>query len=82
MRSWRPHKAAMSAAGTMEENMRVISQYELARLSKKELSALLRQIVCELPHLPEYSNELRNAHTNLQNIRRALARPDYSRILS
>jgi hypothetical protein len=31
----------------------------------------------ELPNLPEGSAELRSAHTNLLNIRRALARPDF-----
>jgi hypothetical protein len=33
------------------------------------------QISAELPHLAEGSSELRNAHIYLQNIRRALARP-------
>jgi hypothetical protein len=35
--------------------------------------ALLRRIAGELPGLPEGSIEPRNAHTNLQNIRMALA---------
>jgi hypothetical protein len=60
----------------MEEKMRVISQSELLSLTRAELLALLRKIVCELPYLPEESVELRNAHANLLNIRRALARPD------
>ena len=56
--------------------MRILSQYELARCTKSELSLLLNQIAGELPHLSEGSLSLRNAHLNLQNIRRALARPD------
>jgi hypothetical protein len=59
----------------MEETMRVLSQGELSRCTKTELTALLRQIAAELPHLAEGSSELRNAHLNLQNIRSALARP-------
>ena len=55
--------------------MRVLSQTELSRLSRAELMALLRRISAELAYLPEGSIELRNAHANLQNIRRALARP-------
>ena len=55
--------------------MRVISQSDLLCLTRAELLALLRKIVCELPYLPEESVELRNAHANLPNIRRALAGP-------
>ena len=69
-------KAAAVAAGTKEEN-EVISQSELLRLTRPELLTLLRKIACELPYLPEGSVELRNAHANLLNIRRALARPDF-----
>jgi hypothetical protein len=54
--------------------MRVISQSELLRLSRAELSVLLHRIVCELPYLPENSPELRVAHFNLQCIRAALTR--------
>ena len=57
--------------------MRVLSQTELSRLSRAELSILLRRIAGELPNLAEGSRELRNAHVNLQNIRRALARPEF-----
>ena len=39
--------------------MRVISQAELSRLSKAELSALLRQIASELTSLEEGSPEMR-----------------------
>ena len=55
--------------------MRVLSQTELNRLSRTELMVLLRKIAGELPNYPANSIELRNAHTNLFNIRRALARP-------
>jgi hypothetical protein len=72
-----PKKAAAVAAETMEEKMRVISQSELLRLSRAELSVLLHQIVCELPHLRAGSADLRNAHANLQNIRKALAWPEF-----
>lgn len=57
--------------------MRVISQSELLRMRRAELSVLLQRIVCELPELPEGSHELRIAHMNLQNIRSALARPEF-----
>jgi len=57
--------------------MRVLSQAELARFTKGELNTLLRVIASELPHLAENSQELRVAHFNLQNIRMALARPDF-----
>jgi hypothetical protein len=57
-------KAATVAAGKQkEEIMRVISQAEQSRLSKAELSALLRQIATELTCLEEGSPELRNAHS-------------------
>ena len=46
-------EAAMVAVRTMEEKMRVISQSELLRLSRLELTAL--------PALPEGSHELRIA---------------------
>ena len=55
--------------------MRVLSQTELNRLSRTELMVLLRKIAGELPNYPADLIELRNAHTNLFNIRRALARP-------
>jgi hypothetical protein len=70
-------KAAAVAAGTMEEKMRVLSHFELQRLSRNELMVILRKIASELTALPEGSAELRNAHTNLTNIRAALARPDF-----
>ena len=57
--------------------MRVLTQGELQRATRTELLVLLRQIAVQLPQLPEGSNELRAAHVNLQNIRRALAGPDF-----
>lgn len=57
--------------------MRLLTQGELMRATRTELSALLRRIASELPNLLEGSPELRTAHANLQNIRRALARPDF-----
>lgn len=53
--------------------MRILSQSELKNCTKGELSALLNSIAQELPTLPSNSTELRTAHTNLQNIRRALS---------
>ena len=55
--------------------MGVISQTELMRLTRTELMVLLRKIAGKLAGLPAGSAELRIAHANLQNIRRALARP-------
>lgn len=55
--------------------MRVLSQSELARCTRSDLSTLLHRIASELPTLPEGSQEHRIAHANLQNIRRALAQP-------
>ena len=68
-------KAAMGAVKPMEETMRVLTQTALSRMSRPELMAVLRRICAELPDLAEGSSELREAHFNLTNIRRALARP-------
>lgn len=57
--------------------MRVLSQSELSRLSKAELAILLHSIAGSLGNLTEGSHELRVTHHNLQNIRRALARPEF-----
>jgi hypothetical protein len=71
-------KAAMVAARQQRrKTMRVLTQGELMRATRTELSVLLRRIAGELPNLPEGSMELRAAHANLQNIRGALARPDF-----
>jgi len=68
-------KAAMGAVKTMEEIMRVLTQTELSRMTRTELMALLRHISTSLPGLRDGSAELRDAHANLMNIRRALIRP-------
>ena len=68
-------KAAMGAVKPMEETMRVVTQTELSRMTRTELMALLQRICAELPDLAEGSPELRAAHFNLTNIRRALVRP-------
>ena len=57
--------------------MRVLTQGELSRCTRLELYALLRRISAELPDLPEGSQELRDAHANLRNIRAVLARPEF-----
>jgi hypothetical protein len=68
-------KAAMGAVKPMEETMRVLTQTELSRMTGPELMILLQRISAELPDLAEDSPALREAHFNLTNIRRALARP-------
>jgi len=55
--------------------MRILTQTELSRMTRTELMALLRNISTTLPSLRDGSYELRDAHTNLMNIRRMLARP-------
>jgi hypothetical protein len=68
--------AAVAVRNKKEETMmRVLTLGELSRCTKPELAALLRQIAAALPGLPEGSQDLRNAHTNLMNIRIAMARP-------
>jgi hypothetical protein len=71
-------KAAIGAAETMEETMRVLTLTELMRLSKIELCDLLARITNAFPDLPEGSIEWQNAVMNLGNIRRVLARRDFS----
>ena len=55
--------------------MRVLTQYELARMTRRELEAMLRSIACELAGMPQGSTDLGIGHVNLQNIRRALMQP-------
>lgn len=55
--------------------MRVLTQTELMRLTRRELLVLQHRIASELSMLPIGSAELRNAHANLANIRRALTMP-------
>jgi hypothetical protein len=62
----------------MEETMRVLTLTELMRLTRIELCNLLTQIMTALPDFPEGSLERANALLNLGNIRRVLARRDFS----
>jgi hypothetical protein len=57
-----------------EARTKVLSQIELNRPMRTELMVLLHMIPGELASL-ENSVELRNAHADLLNIRRRLARP-------
>lgn len=57
--------------------MRVLSNFELQRLSRNELLVIQRMIASELPLLAENSADLRAAHFNLSNIRKALAWPEF-----
>lgn len=57
--------------------MRVLSRLELARCTRAELQTMLYAIAAQLPFLADGSTELRGAHTNLQAIRNALARPTF-----
>jgi hypothetical protein len=56
----------------MEKKMRVISQSEMLRLTRTELTVLLRKIACELPNLAEGSVKLRNAHARAAGLPAAL----------
>ena len=58
--------------------MRVLTIYELMRLSKIELCDLLARITNLLLDLPEGSAEREAAHINLRNIRIMLARRDFT----
>jgi hypothetical protein len=62
----------------MEEIMQVLTITELMRLTRTELCAILTRITNELPKFPEGSVERGNAHVNIGNIRRLLARRDPS----
>jgi hypothetical protein len=58
--------------------MRVLTLTELMRLTRIELCDLLHRITNALPEFPEGSAERANALLNLGNIRRVLARRDFS----
>jgi hypothetical protein len=60
---------------TKEETMQILTPYELKRLTRIELLALLRKIADILPELREGSRERQIALTNLQRIRYILWRP-------
>lgn len=56
--------------------MRVLTPYDLARMTRSDLDAMLRHITQLVPTLPAGSADWRAAHANLQAIRRVLtARP-------
>lgn len=55
--------------------MQILTPYELKRLTRIELLALLRKIADILPELREGSRERQIALTNLQRIRYILWRP-------
>lgn len=55
--------------------MQLLSRYELKRLTRIELLALLHKIATILPELREGSRERQIALTNLQRIRYILWRP-------
>lgn len=55
--------------------MQLLSRYELKRLTRIELLALLHKIATILPELREGSRERQIALTNLQRIRYVLWRP-------
>ncbi len=55
--------------------MQLLSRYELKRLTRIELLALLHKIATILPELREGSRERHIALTNLQRIRYVLWRP-------
>jgi len=60
----------------MEEKMRVLSQAEIAHLTKCELHALLRVTASELPYLPENSPDCAR-RTSLAQYPHALARAEF-----
>jgi len=53
--------------------MRLLTSYEITKMTKPELHTLLRSIAATLPALAYGSEELRVAHANLEVLRRALA---------
>jgi len=62
----------------MEERMRVLTIFELMRLTRIELCDLAQRITNELPKFAAGSPERMTALTNLRNVRFVLARRDYS----
>jgi hypothetical protein len=58
--------------------MRLLTLTELMRLTRIELCDLYARITMALSKLPEGSTERANGLTNLGNIRRVLARRDFS----
>jgi hypothetical protein len=71
-------KAASGAVEECRKTMRLLPITELMRLSKFELCDLAARITNIWPDYPEGSSERSNALENLSNIRRLLARRDFS----
>ena len=63
--------------GAGELSSRIQLLIEEMRLSRTEQMVLQRRIAGDLANFPANSTELPNAHASLQNIRMALARPDF-----
>jgi hypothetical protein len=71
-------KAAMVAADTIEDNMRLLTYLELGRYTKTQLRHLYQEALNALPGLPEGSPQRANALLNIQHIRLFLARRAYT----
>ena len=71
-------KAAMVAADTMEDKMKLLTYLELGRYTKTQLRYLYQQMLNELPSLPEGSPARANGLLNIHHIRLFLARRDYT----
>jgi len=71
-------KAAMGAADTMEDKMRLLTYLELTRCTKTQLWHLYQQVMRSLSGLKEGSPERARAMLNIQHIRMFLARRDYT----
>ena len=71
-------KAAMGAANTMEDKMRLLTYLELNRYTKAQLRHLYQQVLGALTGLPEGSLERATAMLNIQHIRMFLARRTYT----
>lgn len=65
-------KAPLGGSETEEENMRLISNFELQKRSECELSALFCRVSKDLVRTKRGTPEQRNALASLENISRAL----------
>lgn len=74
-----PMQGPMTGQTTTEEDMKLISNFELHRHNESELSVLFSQVSKGLVRTERHSPERRNALATLENISRAraqrLARP-------
>jgi hypothetical protein len=77
LRKGRLQKAAIVAAATMEETMRVLTIVELF-LTKIELCNLAAKVANDIPMLLEGTQQRANALTSLRNIRFVLARRHFT----